>query len=90
MRSASPKFAGGLSELQRERDRLLAVLKNLQQHQAAVERTPQASEDPRGEVLGLLLRWRARRRRALEAEVRRLEALIQAAQSADGARKMEV
>ena len=70
-----PAPTGTLADLRAERRRLAALLEQLRELEplAAVQQ-PDASEDPDGGKLRLLLAWRRQRVAALEAEVARLVA----------------
>ncbi|GBF99151.1 hypothetical protein Rsub_12118 [Raphidocelis subcapitata] len=74
-RAAPQPFQGTPAELRAERRRLAALLEQLRELEplAAVQQ-PDASEDPDGGKLRLLLAWRRQRVAALEAEVARLVA----------------
>jgi hypothetical protein len=71
----SPPRTGSPAEMQAERQRLAALVDQLQELEplAAVQQ-PDASEDPDGGKLSLLLTWRRQRVAALKAEVARLDA----------------
>ncbi|GBF99152.1 hypothetical protein Rsub_12119 [Raphidocelis subcapitata] len=81
-----PRFNGTLADLPAERRRLAALLEQLRELEplAAVQQ-PDASEDPDGGKLRLLLAWRRQRAAALEAEVARLDAAAASAASATAA-----
>jgi sugar (pentulose or hexulose) kinase len=81
---APPKLTSAFAtaqQLRTERARLAGVLSRLRETDAVVAATPRAAVDPEGKLLALVLKWRAQRGAALEAEVARLDKAIEEAEA---------
>eukprot|EP00877_Chromochloris_zofingiensis_P007145 jgi/Chrzof1/2684/Cz11g25040.t1 len=76
--SAPAPFTGTLDELNAETKRLQQLLAGLQSYNDVVEAGwPKSEEDPSGQMLDLIQQWRLMRQAAIQAELQRLNGLMQ-------------
>ncbi|GBF89006.1 hypothetical protein Rsub_01505 [Raphidocelis subcapitata] len=76
---APPKLTSAFAtaqQLRTERARLAGILSHLRETEAVAAATPRAAADGEGKLLALVLKWRAQRAGALEAEVARLDKAV--------------